>query len=250
MKGHDMLPEIEQLGLSLPPGWQRPSRGLVEAFRGFLKEGLAPPSARHLYQDAEPMTEEEAWHHTQVRRGIEMLKAYVDPRSASSLTAVGMAYPQLDQACSMSVRILVANIGMPDLRSTSRQPSVRMFFDPVITPIEGAGFQDRIEYCFSVPGVGTIVRRWKAVMVQLSGQAAFRMDDVDAWILQHEVDHLDGITCATRALEQGRELYYVPQEWQRTFVEFPNYDQWPYRFPEAQLQAMISGEFDLAKYAL
>jgi peptide deformylase len=243
------LPEIERLGPPLPLGWQRPNSGLVRGYLGSLDEGLAPPSAPHLYQRAEVITEDEARRNQDVSQGIARLRAYVDPNSSSLLKAVGMAYPQLARASRVSVRVVAVNIGMPELQAESRQPGGELFFNPVLTPIESEGYEDQAEFCFSALGIGMEVKRWRAVWVQLPDRSRFRMDGNDAWILQHEVDHLDGVICVMRALDAGKRLYYVPPALKRTFWELEDRDLWPHVFPVEQWEAMRSGEFDLVRYA-
>jgi hypothetical protein len=103
--------------------------------------------------------------------------------------------------------------------------------------------------CFSVPGVGVVVQRWKSVVVYDSEGRAYRYDDIDAWGIQHENDHLDGVLCQMRTLEQGRRLYYVPPEVAPTFFRqeySPNFN-WPI-FPTEQWWAMTTGEFALEDY--
>ncbi|HET6746859.1 MAG TPA: peptide deformylase [Candidatus Saccharimonadales bacterium] len=211
------------------------------------RAGLAEPSAPQLRKKAKAISEEAAYNNQNVRRGIKLLESYVDPDGA--LKAAGMAYPQLQQAALGSLRILAMNVGMPDLKSENLQKTIRTFFDPVVEPIKSEGTIERIESCFSIPGIAVAVKRWKAIMVTLPGQAAFRMDGTDGWIMQHESDHLDGMTCAQLALQQGRRFFYAPErEHRRALAEAGDRSEWPL-FPVEQWLAMTSGDFDLRSYA-
>lgn len=243
------MPEIDWSGVQLlgPPlraGWWRPSLGMTEKYRTHLEKGLAPVSARHLYVGAEPITAE-ALQDPQVSQGVEMLGEYC---TSKSLSAAGMAYPQLARASTRNFRVVAINMDMPDARVENIQGNVKTFYNPVIIPIESEGWEYRRETCFSVPGIGVIVRRWKSIIVQEEGAAPYRLDGTEAWYLQHEVDHLNGVTCVMRALEQGLKLYYVPSEMARSFFRvYKQGDDWPEFSPE-QWWAMPTGEFALEDY--
>jgi peptide deformylase len=242
-----MLPAMNQIGPSLQLGWQRPTVGLVEEYLRNLRAGLAAPHAPQLRRAATRISEDAAYADATIRHGIKLLESYVQP--TSPLKAVGMAYPQLEQAARGSLRILAMNVGMPDLKSENLQQTTRVFFDPIVEPIKSEGTIERIEACFSVPGISVVVTRWKAIMVKLPGADAFRMDGTDAWIMQHESDHLDGKTCAQLALQQGRRFFYAPEREHRSALsEAKDRSEWPL-FPVEQWQAMTSGDFDLRSYA-
>jgi hypothetical protein len=84
-------------------------------------------------------------------------------------------------------------------------------------------------------------------MLLIPGKRPRRINGNDAWILQHEIDHLDGKVCVAVAHQQGRPIYFVPPEWSRTF--YRNFSAgWP-TFSWAQYEAMKSGAFNLADYA-
>lgn len=74
------LPTVQYLGDALPRGWRRPTTGLVEDFHKHLREGLAPPSASHLYAPSITATEADLSSRA-VRRGRTMLEAYTRPPS-------------------------------------------------------------------------------------------------------------------------------------------------------------------------
>lgn len=232
----------------LPLGWHDPSSGTIRAYLKNLKHGIAPPTARYLYTPA-LSTASAVVRPGLIDEGKKLLTSFVTPR-ASPIVAVGMAFSQTLLAQECDLNIFAVNMGMLNLAPGSRQSTVRLFIDAEITPIFEEGQIDRVEYCFSIPGVGVVVRRWKSVMVKMPGQPAFRLDGTDAWITQHERDHPQGILCAHRALGTWRRLYAVPQEKHRVFSRLTPAQRrdWP-EFPEAQFLAQVSGEFDVASYA-
>ncbi len=157
-----------------------------------------------------------------------------------------MAYSQLARAHTLNIRVFAVNLGMPTLKAADRQSNVRVFINATIMPIVSEGWEERVEFCFSEPGIGVRVRRWKAVTVQTPGNPDERFDGIDAWIIQHEGDHQDGILCTARALGLWRPLYSVPQELTSHFVANPR--AWRDYYPFDQWLARRTGEFDLATY--
>lgn len=251
-----MFPEnVQRLGPALPPGWQRPTRGLILGVLDQQAKGIAPPSAAHLYRAAQPVTEEKL-QDEQVQYGIELLKGHCRREGPGALSAAGMAYPQLAVASQDSLRILALNMNMPDIRRESLdQAQVGVFFNPVVKPIEDEGWQWRRESCFSAPGIAVVVRRWNAIMVEEWGQESYRLDGTTAWIMQHEADHLDGVICVTHAISEGRKLYFLPPEAQEAALDFfadlsrgePSGD-WPELAVE-QWIALTTGSFAYEYYA-
>jgi peptide deformylase len=221
----------------------------VEKFREHLREGLAPPSAPHLYLPSAKATDADLKSRA-VRKGTSMLEAYTRPGSGSPLSAVGMAYPQLAQASIRSLRILAAQSGMAaELRDEDRGQNVITLINPSYRPLRDRGEQLRREACFSGPGFAVEVLRWKEIMLIMPGQQPRRVTGTDAWILQHEIDHLDGTICAAVARRQRRRLYFVPPEWSSAFYKASTIPtEWPV-FPWEQYEAMKRGAFDLASYA-
>ncbi|MEJ0096554.1 MAG: peptide deformylase [Methylocella sp.] len=114
---------------------------------------------------------------------------------------IGIAAPQVNA----SLRLIVA---MPiALREEWRDLPPVVLVNPALEPI-GDEREDAIEGCLSFPGVRGIVPRWSKV--------AWRAQDLDgqpisgvaqglfARVLQHEVDHLDGILFLSRMTDLTR----------------------------------------------
>ncbi|HEU5121233.1 MAG TPA: peptide deformylase [Candidatus Saccharimonadales bacterium] len=245
-----MFSDVEFLGseADLPAGWCLPTRGLVELVAQYVQEGLALPSSPHLYAPSMSLTHE-ALASEQVLEGIELLKSYCNPVSPSSLRAVGMAYPQLARANNGSFRAFAVNMGMPDARNENRQTDIRVFYNPIVTAVESEGWEERNEHCFSAPGIAVTVKRWKVIDVQGPDGRSRRYSGTEAWFIQHENDHLNGVLCQKVALDQGGKLYYAPPEKERMFFrrEYDLSYDWP-EFPAEQWFAMVRGEFRLEDY--
>lgn len=136
-----------------------------------------------------------------------------------------------------------------ELRGQDRSQNVITLINPSYRPVRNRGQQPRREACFSGPGFAVEVMRWNEILLVLPRQKPKRVTGTDAWILQHEIDHLDGTICAAVARQQRRRLYFVPPEWSRMFYQASAIPpEWPV-FPWEQYEAMKSGAFDLATYA-
>ncbi|HKX23738.1 MAG TPA: peptide deformylase [Candidatus Saccharimonadales bacterium] len=241
------LPDAEFIGSRLQRGWQRPTRELVTKYGLYLREGLAAPSAQHLYRPASVLTPADLGRRS-TREGISMLEAFTRKGSGSPIAAMGMAYPQLARGSHRNLRALAAQAGAVDAKAENRVESIVTLHNPRYEPITSAGQVLQMEACFSAPGIGVRIMRWREIMLFLPGQPPQRVTGTDAWVLQHEIDHLDGILCTTIAHRQGRLMYYVPPEWATSFFRGGFADDWPV-FPAAQYTAMRRGSFDLATFA-
>lgn len=102
---------------------------------------------------------------------------------------IGLAAPQ----AGVGLRLFIVSL------DGSRE-SVRAYVNPTVTP---AGDLDEIEEgCLSVPGVYTKVRRYKRATVTATDLAGNEFTEgaegLYARCLQHESDHLDGMTIVNR----------------------------------------------------
>jgi len=110
---------------------------------------------------------------------------------------IGLAAPQV----GWSVRLFIANItGNPD-------PSQeRVYINPRITAAEGEIREE--EGCLSIPEVRGVVSRsrWVSVKAQDLEGASFEEEasDLGARVIQHELDHLDGILFISRLSSTDR----------------------------------------------
>jgi len=116
------------------------------------------------------------------------IQATIDDLIATlkSTTGAGLAAPQISE----SVRIVIVD------------KPLTVLVNPVVTPL-GNHMDVSTEGCLSVPGVTGEVRRHQQVRVQALDRRGKPIDTTwvkfRAIVVQHEVDHLDGILYVQRA---------------------------------------------------
>ncbi len=112
---------------------------------------------------------------------------------------VGLAAPQVGE----SLRLLVYDSG----------DGLRPLINPVILKRKGEQFEPE-EGCLSIPGLRGVVRRANEITVRALDGAGrplrFRATDFEARVIQHELDHLDGILFIDRA--DPATLHMLTQE--------------------------------------
>ena len=124
--------------------------------------------------------------------------------SASDPVGVGLAAPQVGK----SLRIFIAK---PSVKS-----KISVFINPVITKKELLQEQDedkavKLEGCLSLPNIWGEVRRFRQIHVDYLDENGVthsqKFAGFMAVIIQHEVDHLNGVLFPKRVLEQKGTLY-------------------------------------------
>jgi peptide deformylase len=124
--------------------------------------------------------------------------------SASDPIGVGLAAPQIGK----SLRIFIAK---PTLKS-----KISVFINPEITKKEGLQEKDKekvtkLEGCLSLPNIWGDVARYNQVHVDFMDEVGQRHSQkftgFMATIVQHEIDHLNGVLFPKRVLEQNGSLY-------------------------------------------
>lgn len=79
----------------------------------------------------------------------------------------------------------------------------QIFNNPQFEPIEADGQDIKRESCFSIPEFSAAVKRWKSIklqwMTEFGEVKSGTMTGAEARIMQHEIDHLDGILINDRA---------------------------------------------------
>ena len=139
-----------------------------------------------------------------IRTAEPGLKAVADDmhETMDAAPGVGRAGPQI----GLMRRIIVVHLpeeyldeGSPELRLTLLNPEI----------IKGHGEDAGLEGCLSIPGWVGEVRRMTSITVKamdLNGRGVrIKADDFLARVLQHEIDHLDGILFVDR-MDDGAEL--------------------------------------------
>lgn len=98
-------------------------------------------------------------------------------------------------------------------RPNEKTQDITIFVNPrIIDTDEGsAKRKPTLEGCLSIPEIWGHVLRPEKVKVEYfdlhEEKHADWFEDFEAIVIQHELDHLEGILFTQRVLEQGRELY-------------------------------------------
>ncbi len=99
-----------------------------------------------------------------------------------SAHGVGLAAPQVGE----SIRLFVFDVG----------DGVQALINPVILKKKGEQIEPE-EGCLSIPGLRGVVKRASEIMVKALDRTGrptrFRAFDFEARVIQHELDHLDGV---------------------------------------------------------
>jgi len=117
---------------------------------------------------------------------------------------IGIAAPQIGE----SVRVAVIEIASASTRYPGMQPfPLTLFVNPRVVVVD-ATEQGFWEGCLSVPGLRGYVRRPRAVRVEyLDAAGAPRVLAAEgflATVIQHELDHLDGVLFVDRVRDTTR----------------------------------------------
>ena len=119
---------------------------------------------------------------------------------------IGLAAPQV----GINTQVLV--IGMGNFQTEGTEDYNQVIFNPVITSTEGNETY-MMEGCLSYPGLFVKVKRPETIELYWETEEGTGCDEkfegITSRILQHEVDHLNGITFIKRAqrhhLEKARK---------------------------------------------
>jgi len=98
-------------------------------------------------------------------------------------------------------------------RPNEKTTEIHTFINPKIVDVDDGTKKRKptLEGCLSIPEMwGHVMRPEKVKISYLDVNEKQHTDwfeDFEAIVIQHELDHLDGILFTQRVLEQGRELY-------------------------------------------
>jgi len=112
---------------------------------------------------------------------------------------VGLAAPQV----GVPLRLFIISLDVrprPSERGGASRENVKVYINPTVTPI--GELYSVEEGCLSVPGVSTKIQRYKKCKVtatDLNGNEFTEdAEGLYARALQHEYDHIEGMTIASR----------------------------------------------------
>jgi peptide deformylase len=122
---------------------------------------------------------------------------------------IGLAAPQI----GVSLQIFMVSPNMPEVKDKKSEP-IQVFINPKITKKSKLVYsksKKTLEGCLSIPDVWGPVARSKQVTLSYTDESGntqtSTFEGYIATIVQHEVDHLQGILFTRRAIEQGEQIY-------------------------------------------
>lgn len=131
----------------------------------------------------------------------ELLRDMFDTMHA--LSGAGLAAPQI----GVSERIVIFGFSSSERYPDAPPVPETVLINPVITPL-GEEMEEGWEGCLSVPGMRGVVPRWRRLHyrgVDEQGRVIEReAEGFHARVVQHEVDHLDGILYPMRIRDFSR----------------------------------------------
>ncbi len=102
-------------------------------------------------------------------------------------------------------RIIIYDISGPE-----NEPKLDVLINPVIVESEGTQLSES-EGCLSVPDLRSDIKRFERVKVEALGRNGqpvhIETDGLYAIVLQHEIDHLDGVLFIDKISALKREMY-------------------------------------------
>lgn len=147
-----------------------------------------------------------------VAEASDLLKTMVD--RLRSLSGAGLAAPQI----GASVRAAVVEVRKTDVFPDRPECPLIQMINPAVSTRSGAIVEDW-EGCFSVPGMMGLVPRSDEITVEyLSPDGQRRAEEYRGYVarvIQHEIDHLDGIEFVDR-MTSMRSLCTV-----QNYLQFP-----------------------------
>ena len=121
-------------------------------------------------------------------------------KSRDNETSVGLAAIQINQPLKVVI--------IRETLETGREPAFQTFINPKITKYSGPK-TIKLEGCLSVPNYYANVERYEEIKIaalDLNGNPfKFKANGFLARIIQHELDHLKGITTVDRVAEDTNE---------------------------------------------
>jgi peptide deformylase len=129
-----------------------------------------------------------------------------DQKYPNRPSLVGLASPQI----GAFVRIILFDAKATALETNPR-PDIRFIINPKIVSVDGKRELGR-EGCYSTSDIRAVIWRHSGVKVQGLDRAGkpilYDLHGFQARIVQHEIDHLNGIRCPDR-IESPKQLHQV-----------------------------------------
>ncbi len=134
-------------------------------------------------------------------------------QTMAAAPGIGLAAPQVGR----SRRVIVFRLLGAEGRSGAKSAPIQILVNPGCAPV-GPGLADALEGCLSIPGYRGLVRRPRHIRYWGVDCAGARIegaaDGLLARLIQHEVDHLNGVLYLDRlawphALATDRQAHHL-----------------------------------------
>lgn len=145
-----------------------------------------------------------------LRKADEGMRKLADDMFETMLDApgVGLAAPQIGK----SIRLIVVHV--PEDEEDGTEETSLKLLNPEI--IKSSGEQFGPEGCLSMPGIGGNVLRADWITVKAidmdNKPVRIKADGYLARVLQHEIDHLDGILFTDHITDREKDLWVTEDE--------------------------------------
>lgn len=120
---------------------------------------------------------------------------------------VGLAAPQV----GLNIRLFISKPTSTSKHQVFINPKILRSFDKKILNPKRKGGKRKLEGCLSIPRIWAPIKRKYGIQVEymdLKGKIyTKKYIGYQAIIIQHEIDHLEGILFTQRALEQKAQLF-------------------------------------------
>jgi peptide deformylase len=121
---------------------------------------------------------------------------------------VGLAAPQIGK----SIRLITVHV--PEDEEEGREETSLRLLNPEI--IKSTGEQTGAEGCLSIPGIaGNVKRAWNVTVKAIdmdNRPLRIKAEGFLAVVLQHEIDHLDGVLFTDHIVDPKEDLWIVEDE--------------------------------------
>ena len=138
-------------------------------------------------------------------------------------TLVGLAAPQLGEFVRIVLFDKIAGSGKPNF-----EPELVFIINPEITKASGEEDLGR-EGCYSTGDICAVIPRAKQITIRgLSTdgkKVEYELEDFQARIVQHEVDHLNGMRCPDRVRDPSRLHIVKKADFQKYRENWQNWQE-------------------------
>lgn len=161
----------------------------------------------NIVKDPDPVLRKKA---VKVRKADDGIRKLADDMFETMLQApgVGLAAPQVGK----SIRLITVHVP-EDEEDGTKETSLKLL-NPEI--VKASGSQVGPEGCLSIPGwAGDVERAWSVTVKAIdmdNKPVRIKAEGYLAVVLQHEIDHLDGILFPDRIEDKKKDMWPVVEE--------------------------------------